>query len=160
MRANIFFLAVFTMIFTLTTTNLLAIDEVYRWVDENGVVHFENQAPEQTEAEKITIRPDQERGIQPTTDEFNAVTDEEKNSEASYAQQKRDDRAMKRQEAKEKEKITAAECENSRTVVAQLEPVTRVLVQQEDGSAIRMDDNERLERIREAKAYIAANCNK
>ena len=160
MRTNIFFLSVFTTIFLLSMTDVLAKEEIYRWVDENGVVHFENKAPAQIEAEKVTIQSTRNTGIRPYTDAPDANTGEEIDSEASYAQQRRDERAKKRQAANEKEKMTAAGCENSRKVVAHLEPKTRVMVEQEDGTVIRMDDNDRLDRLGEEKAYIAKNCNK
>jgi len=159
MRTNIFFLTVITLILMLSATDVLAKDEVYRWVDENGVVHFENQAPEQGGAEKIAIRPNQNTENQSSMDVSPQDANGDVDSEVSYAQQRRDERARKREEADEEKKLTAAGCEHSRKVVAQLEPMTRVLVEQEDGSVIRMDDNDRLARLREEKAYIARNCN-
>ena len=51
-------------------------------------------------------------------------------------------------------------CKNNRERVATLEPVTRVLYEQEDGSVVRMDDNDRLEKLAESKAFIAENCDK
>jgi len=161
MRTTIVILTIFTMIFTLVITDAAAKEEVYRWVDENGVVHFESQPPPKTDAEQITIPSDRSSDIQPWVDPFPGDSDEETEPQvSSYAQQKRDERAKKREEADEKEKLTTAACEQSRKVVAQLEPMTRVLVEQEDGTVIRMDDNDRLERLREEKAYIAENCKK
>ena len=164
MRTKIYYLALFTTIFTLSMTIVSAESEVYRWVDDDGVVHFENRAPRQADAEIITIKSDRSRDSQasidtPSQDTAPAV-DTEASTEASYAQQRRDERAIKRQEAAKKEKLTAAMCENSRTVVARLEPMNRVLVEQEDGALERMDDDDRLQRLDEAKAYIAKNCGK
>jgi hypothetical protein len=156
MRTTILFLTSFTTIFLLSITSVLAQQDVYRWVDEDGVVHFESQAPRQTEAEKIHIKPDRKMGIQPAPDTYDG---DEGDSGTSIAQQKRDKRAKQRKQAKEKKQFTAAACEASRNVVATLEPKTRVLVHKEDGTVVRMDDNDRLERIREEKAYIAENCN-
>jgi hypothetical protein len=34
------------------------------------------------------------------------------------------------------------------------------MVEYEDGTVVRLDDNERLKTLDEAKAYIAENCNK
>ena len=49
-------------------------------------------------------------------------------------------------------------CEQARVAVAKLEPMPRVMVTQADGSTIRMDDNDRLEKLGEAKKFIADNC--
>ena len=159
MRTRICFFALFTAIIAFPITDASAGNEVYRWVDEDGVVHFENLAPQQGDAEKITIKSNRNTNYQPGMDTVPEKTDEEIDTDASFAQQRRDERAMKRQEAAEKGKLTAATCEQSRIVVAKLEPMTRVLVEQEDGTVVRMDDNDRLERLREEKAYIAEKCN-
>ena len=160
MRAHIILLTVLTTIYTLSITDVQAKEEVYRWVDENGVVHFENQAPQQSEAEKISIKSDRSTNVQPAPDATYENEDESIDTKTSYAQQRRDERAIKRQEAADKEKLIDASCEHARTDVASLEPMTRVLMEQEDGTVVRMDDNDRLEKLREAKAYIAGNCGK
>jgi len=158
MCTKIYSLALFTMIFTLSATNALAESAVYRWVDENGVVHFENQAPRQVNAEVIIIKSSPNRDEQAALGTAPEDTAEKTVTETSYAQKRRDERAMKRQEAIENEKLTAANCEYNHRVVAQLEPMPRVLLEQKDGTVVRMDDNDRLERLGEAKAYIAENC--
>lgn len=160
MRTHIILLAVFTTIYTLSMADAQAKDEVYRWVDENGVVHFENQAPRQANAEKITIKSDRSTNRLPDPDAIDETTDESIETETTYAQKKREERAKKRQEAADKEKLIAANCEQARADVARLEPMTRVLVEQEDGTVVRMDDNDRLEKLGEAKAYIAKKCRK
>ena len=56
--------------------------------------------------------------------------------------------------------MIAAGCEQRYQLVSQLEPSTRVIVEYEDGTVGRLDDNERLEMLNEAKAYIAEKCDK
>lgn len=160
MRITNIFMVIFTAAFIFSAIETVAEDEIYRWVDEDGVVHFENQATAQTDAEQIYIKKKRGRNTQYSSNPEPADTNQPTEPQASYAQQKRDERAKKQKEAAEKEKLIAAQCDQANQIMAQLEPATRVMVEQDDGTVIRMDDNDRLKRLREAREYIAGNCNK
>ncbi len=147
-----------TILLALALTNAVAQDEIYRWVDDKGVVHFENQAHSRADAEQVVVHTAHSPKNQTALEAVAHNPEKESESLPSPAQQKRDERAKKRKETKEMNKLVAAMCEQSRHVVAQLEPMTRVMVEQPDGTVVRMDDNDRLERLHEEKAYIAKNC--
>ena len=154
MRIATILMAIFISILVLSATDAIADDEIYRWVDENGVVHFGNRPDGQAGVEKVDIPETRINSSQPAA--TTASTDT--SMEPSYAQQRRDERAKKHKEAAEKEQAIAAGCAQRRQLVAQLEPSTRVMVTLEDGTVTRMDDNKRLETLAETKAYIAENC--
>ena len=154
MRIATILMAIFISILVLSATDAIAKDEIYRWVDENGVVHFGDRPGGQAGVEKIDIPESQINSTQPTS----AAAATDTSQPPSRAQQQRDERAEKRKEAAEKKQAIAAGCEQRRQLVAQLEPSTRVMVRLEDGTVTRMDDNKRLETLGEAKAYIAKNC--
>ena len=156
MRIATILMAVFISILVLSATDAIAEDEIYRWVDENGVVHFGDRPGGHAGVEKIDVPESQINSTQPAS--ATAATDA--SQPPSRAQQQRDERAEKRKEAAEKEQAIAAGCEQRRQLVAQLEPSTRVMVKSEDGTVTRMDDNVRLETLGEAKAYIAEKCEK
>ena len=139
-------------------TDALAEGEVYRWVDENGVVHFGDQPEAAANAEVVQIQPGPAGSSQPSSAKTAGAGSDQDGANPSYAQTLRDERAAKRKEAAEQQKFVAGNCERSREVVAQLEPSPRVNVTHEDGSVTRMDDNDRLRVLNEAKAYIAENC--
>lgn len=141
-------------------TDAMAADEVYRWVDENGVVHFGDQPPQQGDAESVSIPNTSGIEAQPSQDATPANPEALLDPQPTYAQQLRDQRAERRAEIEENDRIIAEACAQRRTLVSQLEPSTRVMVQLEDGTVTRMDDNERLETLEEAKTYIANNCDK
>jgi hypothetical protein len=152
--------AVIAVVFVFMATEALADDEIYRWVDESGVVHFGDQPPAQTGAEQIVIeQPEATNSPASSGSEPTGQGDSEE-PKPSYAQQLRDERAVNRKEAEEKAQIIAEACAQRRQLVSQLEPSTRVMVRMEDGTVTRMDDNIRLETLGEAKSYIAENCNK
>ena len=156
MRIATILMAVFISTLVLSATDAIAEDEIYRWVDENGVVHFGDRPDGQAGVEKIDVQENQSSSAQASS----APVSTDANQQPSYAQQQRDERAKKRREAAEKEQAIAAGCQQRRQLVAQLEPSTRVMVRLEDGTVTRLDDNERLESLAEAKAYIAGNCDK
>jgi hypothetical protein len=156
MRIATILMAIFISILMLSATDAIADDEIYRWVDENGVVHFGNRPDGQAGVEKVDIPEARINSSQPAATTASGDT----SPEPSYAQQRRDERAEIRKEAAEKEQAIAAGCAQRRQLVAQLEPSTRVMVRLEDGTVTRMDDNKRLETLAEAKAYIAEKCDK
>lgn len=139
-------------------TDASAADEVYRWVDENGVVHFGDRPPVNTAAETLSIKQSKSSDTAAVTDSDSADLSKPAEPQPSVAQQKRNERAAKRAEREANEKIIAEACAERRNMVSQLEPMTQVLVQNEDGTVVRMDDDVRLEMLNEAKSYIADNC--
>lgn len=141
-----------------TMTGALAKDEVYRWVDENGVVHFGDQPDAAANAEVIEIKESPATSGQAPAAATTGAGSNADGAEPSYAQRLREERAAKRKEAAEQRKTVDGNCKRSREVVAQLEPSPRVNVTHEDGSVTRMDDDERLRVLNEAKAFIAENC--
>ncbi len=155
MRIATILMAVFVFMLVLSATDAIATGEIYRWVDENGVVHFGDRPDGQTGAEKIDVQENRSSG-----QASSAPVSTDTGQQPSYAQQQRDERAEKRRETAEKKQAIAAGCEQRRQLVAQLEPSTRVMVRLEDGTVTRMDDNKRLDTLGEAKAYIAENCDK
>ena len=156
MRFSIIIATVFISITIGLVPHTMAAEEVYRWVDENGVVHFGDRAPDQGNAEKVSVKPSSGAESSPASPNAEQTVD----PQPSYAQQLRDARAEKRAETEENEKMIAEACKQRRTLVSQLEPSTRVMVRLEDGTVTRMDDNIRLETLNEAKTYIANNCEK
>jgi len=132
-------------------------EEIYRWVDEDGVVHFGDRAPQQADAEKIVL-PSSPPPAPADTAAANPA--QAANPQPPTAKQTRDESAKERELLEAKTEVTAESCENARYVVSQLEPSPRVNVTHEDGTVTRMDDNERLEKLAEAKAFIAGHCDK
>jgi len=132
-------------------------EEVYRWVDENGVVHFGDRAPDKGDAEKVAIQSGSDTPSPAASDPESPFTEP---TEPSYAQQRRDARQALKQERAAEAEITSEICQQARDVVAQLEPSPRVNVTHEDGTVTRMDDNDRLEGLAEAKAFVSENCDK
>lgn len=157
MRKATLYTVVLMTAFMLTATDAGASDKVFRWVDENGNVHFGDNPPEKVGAKVVDIQPSSP--ISPQAAEQPASVADA--GPPSRAQQQRDERAATRKENDERKAALAAGCAQRYELRSQLEPSTRVMVKDvETGEVTRMDDNERLKVLGEAKAYIAENCNK
>ena len=159
MRTAIIFTAILITSLVLTAMDARADDEIYRWVDENGVVHFGDNPQGRADSEIIEIK-NNPSGITPVNPTQATDSTPLEKPPLSAAQQQRADRAEKMKEAAAKKEAIAAGCEQRHQLVAQLEPSTRVIVEYEDGTIGRLDDNERLEMLNEAKTYIAEKCDK
>ena len=159
MRIAIIIMLVLIITLPFLATDAMATGEIYRWVDENGVVHFGEQPPAETVAEQVVIQP----GIRNDASSPSAAAPTDSNQspepQPSVAQQIRDERAKRRAEIEENKKMVAEACAQRRKLVSRLEPSPRVMIKMEDGTVTRMDDDVRLETLNEAKTYIAANCN-
>lgn len=153
MRNAIVFITIVLLVLGISSNMVLAKEDIYRWVDKDGVVHFGTRADAAADAELVKIlKPPQH-----STPEAEQPSDPA-GASPSYAQQLRDERTEKRKETAERRAELDKECAWHRQVLADLEPRPRVIVEQEDGSVVRMDDNERLERIKNSKDFIAKNC--
>jgi hypothetical protein len=138
----------------LAVVDALADDEIYRWVDENGTVHFDKRPPANTDAKQVDLQLHQ-TGVVPS----DPTPDQQAEPQVSYAQQQRDEREKRWEENAKKQEISDAECAQRHKILSELEWTPRVMVEYEDGTVEQMDDNVRVETLDEAKAYIAANCN-
>lgn len=141
----------------------LANTEIYRWVGEDGVVHFSEQPPANIEAEKVDTRVDESQGVDFDAASSSTTEAGESGADAEpvdMAAKLREERAEARRQAAAERAETEASCKRANEVVAQLEPFPRVMTENAEGEMVRMDDNVRLEKLGEAKDYIAANCSK
>jgi hypothetical protein len=126
--------------------------KMYKWTDENGVVHFSETPPPGQEVESSNIPAGAEKlGQDPTT--LSPVADTQ-----GMAQQRRDEIAQKRELAQAENSAREAQCAAKRAEVARLEPHRRVFYTDENGETVRMDDQVRVDRVAAAKQFIRENC--
>ncbi|MEO2173928.1 MAG: hypothetical protein ABGY96_07500, partial [bacterium] len=112
------------------------------------------------ESSRVDVKPNAVNSVQsdkPTASEGGDTDGEQ--PELSYAEQSRQERAARQAEYAEKARVTAINCETMRQQRDFVEPNPRVIVDDGKGGSRRLDDNERLELLNEAKTYIDKNCN-
>ncbi|MNF38018.1 hypothetical protein D3C85_432890 [compost metagenome] len=138
----------------LTSSLLLALSasamasQVYKWVDAQGVTHFGAQPPQGQQATTINTAVPQPKTAEPlATPTFESIADPEQAAIDEKVKQQ-----VATQEAERKQY-----CQTVRTNLAQLENNPRVRVEV-DGEVRRLNEEERQQRIGEAKQAIAENC--
>jgi hypothetical protein len=127
--------------------------ELYRWTDENGVVHYSDQKPPSGQAFQTERIADTPAAPPP------AAAEAAEEAQPSVAQQRREEIAQKKREAREEQAERDERCAAWQAEVDRLEPNRRVFYTNEQGETERMDDVERVERVADLKRQIAANCN-
>lgn len=135
-----------SLLLALSTTAMAS--QVYKWVDAQGVTHFGAQPPQGQQATSINTATPPPKPAEP---EATATFDSD-----GDAQQEAIERKVKQQVAAQ-EVERKKYCESVRTNLAQLENNPRVRVEV-DGEVRRLKEEERQQRIGEAKQAIAENC--
>jgi hypothetical protein len=128
--------------------------QVYRWVDEKGSVHYGERPPSGVAAK-------------PVEDRISAPSDTPKPSrDTTQAEREFQQRRLEREQRDANERKRAeqavqarAQCERDRTRLAQLSAARRVATGVDGKGELRyLDDNERLEAIRNQEALVAKRC--
>ena len=135
-----------SLLLALSTTAMAS--QVYKWVDAQGVTHFGAQPPQGQQATTVnTAAPPPKPAEQQPAPTFESISDPE---QAAINEKVKQEVAAKEAERKKY-------CESVRTNLAQLENNPRVRVEME-GEVRRLTEEERQQRISEAKQSIADNC--
>lgn len=124
--------------------------QVYKWVDDKGVTHFDAQPPVGVEASSVNTKVNQPKKAIP--DQVAPSSSKEPNE----AQQKAIDAKVK-QDVAAQEAERQRFCEMQRSNLSQLMNNPRIRIE-ENGQTRRLTEEERQQRINEAKKGIAENC--
>jgi hypothetical protein len=134
-------------------------DEIYRWVDENGVVNYTQQKPRNAEAETIVTTSSSSRSANDTSAP-KPVASASIGQPMSAEQERMLEglRAAERTRQEEIAKIKEQNCQQSRDVLSRLTLKDRIRVKGADGEYTIMREDERQERISKAQENIALYC--
>jgi hypothetical protein len=146
--------------------------QIYTWTDENGVVHYVDTPPDRADAVSMDVpeayHPGSADAYPPAdADSIDAdnpgnedvsAADSPANEEVSYADEKREQMAREREQRRKEQADRKRNCALASQRLADLEPARRVFSTNAQGEPERMDDEERLRLIAEAKALVAENC--
>ncbi|MFK7955867.1 MAG: DUF4124 domain-containing protein [Lysobacterales bacterium] len=124
----------------------LAAERVYKWTDENGVVHFSATPPPDQTTEQINIQS-------APPPQAAAETSEDAPSGELFADAEQPDNS----EIEERNRVV--QCQKGRNMIEQIEPRPRVFRVEADGSRTYLEDDERLKLLKEAKDLVAEHCN-
>ncbi|NUU39054.1 DUF4124 domain-containing protein [Pseudomonas sp. C2B4] len=136
--------------FFLTTGLLVSLSplsmaaQIYKWVDAQGVTHFDAQPPSDQPA-TVVVTPSPSATKPATPLNSRAIGD-----------QQAIDKSVKKQVAEQQTELNAF-CEQARTNLAQLQNNPR-LREEVEGELRRLDNTQRQERIGETQKQIEENC--
>jgi hypothetical protein len=151
----------FTFFFAALTNSQAQPQTVYTWTDENGVVHYTDTAPDNPNAVQIpateAYRPGSSDAY-PQADEAAAEDAENPAAVESYADEQRKQLAEARKASQEKQAERARLCAQARQQLNATEPSRRVYFTNDKGETERLDDEQRVAMVEEAKALVAQNC--
>lgn len=122
--------------------------QIYKWVDSQGVTHFDAQPPNGVQATAV-------EGVKPVTPP-EPISNEAVMKASGEAEQRRIDRKVKSQVADETSRRNEF-CTGVRTNLAQLKNNPRVL-QQVNGEVRRLTEQERQAKIEEVRKVIDEQC--
>ena len=125
--------------------------EMYKWVDENGSVHYTQERPPPG-IKGDTIKPP------PPVD--SGVADEQLESTNELLNDAREGRAKTAEEAKlakDNKAFNEENCRRAKQTVAAYQ-VPNALVEQPDGSRTRYTEEERLKGLAEAEGHVKEFC--
>lgn len=134
--------------------------KVYKWVDENGQIHYSSQKPVDQEVETVKLRKAPKVAATSEPADAETAADEATSGEAA------EDATATAAEAAAREQLAAADrvnrqkqCELARKNYAALNRTIRVVRTNENGETVRMTDDERVKALATAQRGIDQYCN-
>ncbi|MEM7209169.1 MAG: DUF4124 domain-containing protein [Pseudomonadota bacterium] len=126
---------------------------VYKWVDEDGQIHFSDKPPAQRESESVTIK------ATPSTDaaslEQRRKTQQETLESLTQARKEREQKSAEKAAAKQKRK---QDCDKLAARIAHSERINRYYRYGDDGEIIYLSDEQGDALRQRLKSQYQANC--
>jgi hypothetical protein len=134
--------------------------EVYRWVDEHGVVNYTQRKPEHVASERLVAgRPG---SPQPAAEAPHAPAGAAPaaSGELTETQQRMLDNLRAAEAARQTEltQVRQHNCTEARAILARLTSTGRIRMRNADGTEEILGEDERQARIEQAQRAIAENC--
>lgn len=127
--------------------------DVYKWVDEDGVTHYGERAPSDTNYSTVKTYGEVPGGgaeAKQRLEEQRAAKSSAEAKEAEYAQQKKI--------ADEQARVRAENCKGAKSNLKTIQENARVRILGDDGEFRYLTEEERQKQIENAKEVIADNC--
>ncbi len=139
-------LAVAAVAFSVLSNPVIAADEYYRWIGEDGVTHYGSRPPEGVQAEKISTYGGSKRS--PAKSSTYSTYDDDNKSQEGQTDEQKQAVAMRKEQ-----------CEQEKARLNKLQsPGTRIRMQSDDGSARYLTPEEVSQEINSSKEFINQAC--
>lgn len=121
---------------------------IYKWMDEEGVVHYTARPPEDVEFEEVGIE---------SREPVEAENDDPESSEDVPAENEPPEQPEMTKQEPDPE-LVAERCAQARSNIDNLNQYENVTVRGDDGEQRSVSDEERMRMIEEAQAFIDEWC--
>ncbi len=128
--------------------------EIYRWVDENGMVHFDDR-PGSGNKEKLDIKTTETPPI-PNTELQDRVEQEKKLLE--IYEEERQEKKLKKAEQREEKMKLKKKCAEAKDYKRTLDESSVLYFLDEKGERVHVSAEEKDAEVREIKEFINKNC--
>ncbi|MFA7096117.1 MAG: DUF4124 domain-containing protein [Gammaproteobacteria bacterium] len=126
---------------------------LYKWVDEQGITHYSQEPPATGKVQKIKPPPPPPENAGKAIERLEAQRQELDERRAA-----RLEAARERQEEAKSEEIREAACRQARENLARLEAHNRIALRSPDGNYTYLDEEQRQQRIAEARDLVSNYC--
>ncbi len=127
--------------------------EVYKWVDDDGQIHYSQTPPAQQEA--IIVKT--QKGPK-TTPEQSSQAVEQLINEQEQRQQEQASQQQQQMDARQQAEMAAKNCQIAKDNLQQYLDNPNTRIKQDDGTVVRIDEDERQKRIKEYRRDINTFC--
>ncbi len=127
---------------------------MYRWVDDNGLTHYSQIAPPSGSFEVIESASQPATSGQDTVDDLNQQWQQMQDRGAV-----RKERAEEQKAEQERAALRQANCETAKNNLEILQGPPNRLIKTAEGNYRRLTEEERQERIEQAKEIMEKSCN-
>ena len=129
--------------------------EIYKWVDENGKVHFDDR-PGSGKKEKITVKTTEISSGNGT--ELQERFEQEKKLLDIY-EEERQEESLKKAEQREEKKQWDKKCADAKEYQKNIDRSSGLYTLDEKEERVYLSDEERNTKVKELKEFIKKNCN-
>ena len=133
-------------------------EKIYKWVDENGQIHYSSQKPVGQDAQTVTVKKAPKVAPAKNNEENEDSADANAAAEEAAEDDPEADAAARAALAKADAVNNKKQCELARKNLAALSATVRVTKRDANGELVRLTDDQRLAAMKKAQAAIKQYC--
>ena len=133
---------------------------IYKWVDEEGNVHYGERRPTNASSEKMDVQKYSPKDLSTYQRPGSNEEDSEKNAEGEQAEdtEKNADEPEKKPESAADKKRRLAACAQAQSNVTRMKSIGRVRSRDKDGNVTYMSQKDKEAKMKQASSLMTKHC--
>ncbi len=127
---------------------------IYKWVDDEGNVHYSQQRPANTSSERMKVQ----QYAPKDTSSYKRPSFKSSDTQTAKSPKAEEDEPEEEKETRAEKKQRMADCEQIRNNLASMESRGRIRSKDADGNITYLSDKEKQARITKSKATLSKSC--